>query len=90
MTEQQVPASNPDLTYEQRISALENQLYVIYLQANAITKLMLDKGVVTHEEVTKEMDDLNAEIFKVTSDVISQTDEAAEAVDEAVDSEVTE
>jgi hypothetical protein len=83
--EQNVPgAVAPELTIEQRVAALENQLYVIYLQTNSITKLMLDKGMTTHDELTKEMDDLNQEIFKITAEVMEKV-AAESAVEEPVE-----
>lgn len=52
-------------TLEQRLTALENQAYIMYLQLNAVTKIGLDKGAFTHEEVTELMDELNSQIQEV-------------------------
>lgn len=81
----QAQTEAPQLTDAERMDALENQLYVIYLQLNAATKLLLDKGVITHDEMTKEMDVLNKEIFKLTADVMDKVKaEGAEAATEEV------
>lgn len=77
------PRPGEALTPEQRLEALENQLYVIYLQVNGLTKLLLDKEVVTQEEVSTEMEALNQEIFRVTKEIIEKQGGEAETADEA-------
>lgn len=69
-------------TQEERLSALENQCYIMYLQLNALTKLLLDKEILSQEIVTKEMDNLNTEIVKVTKGLIekAEAEEAPSAV----------
>jgi len=59
-------------TIEERLAALENQCYIMYLQLNAETKLFLDKEILTQDEITKEMDNLNGEIVNVTQSLMEQ------------------
>lgn len=58
-----------EISLEERLSALENQSYVMYLQLNGITKILIDKGIVDKEDLTKEMDDLNTQLFEVTKEM---------------------
>lgn len=70
-------------TLDQRLSALENQAYIMYLQLNAVTKLLLDKDILTQDEITSEMDTLNEEIQKMTKEMVEgSAEEAAETQEE--------
>ena len=45
-----------------RFEALEHQTYLMYLQLNAITRFLLDSGVIDKEQVGLLMDELHNEI----------------------------
>jgi hypothetical protein len=67
-------------TIEQRLGALENQAYIMYLQLNALTKIIVnDKELVSQEELTAEMDSLNQQIQEMSEEM------AAEAAGEKVE-----
>lgn len=63
---------------EERLGALENQCFVMYLQLNAITKILIDGGTLDKEILTKEMDDLNKQLYEVTKEMMEKaaTEEA--------------
>lgn len=66
-------------TMEQRLGALENQAYIMYLQLNALTKLLVnDKDIVTQEELTAEMDELNTQIQNIAEGQDAPAAEEAE------------
>lgn len=72
-------------TIEQRLGALENQAYIMYLQLNALTKILVnDKELVTQEELTAEMDELNTQIQNIAEGAAA---EEAPAEQEEVDAE---
>lgn len=62
----------PTPTMEERLGALENQCFVMYLQLNAITKILIDGGKLDKEQLTKEMDDLNKQLYDVTMEMINK------------------
>ncbi len=64
-------------TLEQRLIALENQAYIMYLQLNAITKLGLEKGAFTHDEITALMDELNTQIQEMGNELGEDSKEEA-------------
>ena len=55
-----------EINLEDRLSAVENQAYIMYLQLNGLTKIILEKNLLTQEELTKEMDELNKQIQQTT------------------------
>lgn len=54
----------------QQIEALENQAYILYLQLNAITKQLIEKNVIDKDQLTKDMDELNDQLYKVAQESI--------------------
>jgi len=72
MSEIKSPVSVDQMTVEERVIAIENQLYILYLQINAITKLIIEKGIFEQEEITSNMESLNQEIYKVTQDLMEK------------------
>jgi hypothetical protein len=63
----------PDIPVEQRIDALENQLYIIYLQVNSISKLLIENETVSREDLLKEMNSLNGELYQLTQEVVKNS-----------------
>lgn len=62
----------PTPSFEERLGALENQCFVMYLQLNALTKIFIDEGKLDKETLTKEMDDLNKQLYDVTMEMINK------------------
>jgi polyhydroxyalkanoate synthesis regulator phasin len=59
-----------------QVEALENQSYILYLQLNALTKQLLESGAIDKEKLTKDMDDLNDQLYNIAKE---QMDTAAPA-----------
>lgn len=70
--------NNPSI--DERVAALENQCYLMYLQINGVTAELIEKGTLTKEELTAAMDRINQELYEVTMEMIEK--EKATAVDE--------
>jgi hypothetical protein len=64
-------------TIEQRLGALENQAYIMYLQLNALTKILInDKDLLSQEDLTGEMDALNQQIQEMSEEMAAGEVEA--------------
>lgn len=76
MTEQlaNMPVPSP----EERLAALENQSFIMYLQLNAVTKILIDNGIIDKEKLTAEMDELNKQLYDVTMEMMARDKAAAE------------
>ena len=70
---------NSGVSFEERFAALEHQCYLMYLQLNAITQLLVDGGTLEKENIGKQMDGMHNEIVK-----------AVEEIQETVGAEVAE
>jgi hypothetical protein len=68
-----------EISIDERLAALENQSYVMYLQLNAATKILIDKEILDKELITKEMDELNNHLFQITQEIQEQGAEEAPA-----------
>lgn len=66
------PNAVPEADIKDRLFGLENQTYVMYLQLNAITKILVDKDIISKELLTEEMDDLNKKISEVAEEIQKQ------------------
>ena len=66
---------------QKQVEALENQAYILYLQLNAVTKQSLEKGTLDKDQLTKDMDDLNDQLYNIAKET---------AQDGASDAAVTE
>lgn len=77
-----------EITFEERLAALENQSYVMYLQLNAATKILIDKEILDKEMITKEMDELNDHLYKITQEIQTQGEPDEEATAEPSIAEV--
>ena len=56
---------------EDRLTALEHQSFIMYLQLNALTKIFVeDKKLVSREDLMAEMEDIHKKVNEVTSDFI--------------------
>lgn len=67
--EYQVPNSDSGVTFEERFAALEHQCYLMYLQLNAITQLLVDGGTLEKEKIGKQMDGMHNEIIKAVEEL---------------------
>lgn len=52
----------PDTTLEERFNTLEQQHYLMYLQLNAITDLLIRDGFLLKEQVGATMDTFHQEV----------------------------
>jgi len=68
----------PELSFEDRFIGMEKQSFVMYLQLNAITKLLLDKEIIEREQITAEMDALNQQLHDITQELMEQQGAEAE------------
>ena len=46
----------------ERFEALEHQCYLMYLQLNAVTQLLVDNGILLKEQIKTTMDGMHGEI----------------------------
>ena len=65
-------ANVPTPTPEERLAALENQSFIMYLQLNAVTKILIDKGILDKESLTQEMDELNKQLYDITMELMEK------------------
>lgn len=68
--------------HEKRIEALENQAYILYLQLNAVTKQIIEKGTLDKDQLTKDMDELNDQLYKVAQEGFEEEEAAGESAAE--------
>lgn len=81
--EYKAPATS-GVSFEERFAALEHQCYLMYLQLNAITQLLVDGGTLEKENIGKQMDGMHNEIIQAVEEL--QTQAAAPAAEgEVVD-----
>lgn len=64
--EQEASESSP---FMQRFLALEHQSYIMYLQLNALTALLVNGQVVDKDKLIADMDEMNSEIQKITTEM---------------------
>lgn len=69
------------LKQSQQIEALENQAYILYLQLNGLTKQLIEKSVIDKDQLTKDMDELNDQLYEVAK---ASNDEVIAAQTDAV------
>jgi polyhydroxyalkanoate synthesis regulator phasin len=62
-----------------QIEALENQAYILYLQLNAVTKQLMEKGTLDKDQLTKDMDELNDQLYNIAKE--TQEEIAAETAE---------
>jgi hypothetical protein len=60
------------ITLEERLTAIENQCYFMYLQLGSVTKLLLEKEIITQDAMKQNMDELNKELFELTSEMMKE------------------
>jgi hypothetical protein len=77
-----------EISMDERLAALENQSYVMYLQLNAATKILIDKEILDKELITKEMDELNNHLFAITQEIQEQGEATVETPAEPTIAEV--
>jgi hypothetical protein len=76
--EYQVPNVENGVSFEERFAALEHQSYLMYLQLNAVTQLLVDSGVLEKEKIGKQMDGMHNEIIKAVEELQSAYEEDQE------------
>jgi hypothetical protein len=55
--------------FMKRFLALEHQSYIMYLQLNALTALLVNGEVVDKDKLVASMDEMNLEIQKITEEI---------------------
>lgn len=63
----QMPQQDTGVPFEDRFGALEHQCYLMYLQLNAVTQLIVEKGLVQKEEIGTIMDSMHGEIVNAVA-----------------------
>ena len=61
-----------EFSTEERLQSVENQAYITYLLTNSILKVLNDKGVISQEQVAKEMDILNGKLYEATKELVEK------------------
>jgi hypothetical protein len=62
----QVPVEE-DASFDDRFAALEHQCYLMYLQLNAITQLLVQNDVLKKEDIGASMDSMHGSIVETVS-----------------------
>lgn len=71
----EVPVDN-SISFEERFGALEHQCYLMYLQLNAVTQLLVNQEVLKKEDIGSQMDGMHVEVVSA----VNKLNEAEEAV----------
>lgn len=64
-----------NISFEERFGALEHQCYLMYLQVNAVTQLLVDGGILKKEDIGAQMDGMHLEVVSAVQKL--QEDEVA-------------
>ena len=62
-------------SFEERFASLEHQNYLMYLQLNAITKLLTDNGFLVKEQIGALMDSMHEEIEVSVNEIEKEEEE---------------
>lgn len=73
------PETDEEIPFDERFAALEHQAYLMYLQLNAVTQLLVEKDVVKKEEIGKLMDSMHTEITGAVEKLQSEAGATPEA-----------
>lgn len=65
-----------EVPFTERFAALEHQAYLMYLQLNAVTQILVEKDVIVKEEIGKLMDIMHTEITGAVDALQNQEVEA--------------
>lgn len=88
MSEQTAPKLPP---IEDRLAALEQQAFIMYLQLNSITKILVeDKEILSREELMETMEDLHKKVNEVTEEYVKEQSKTAETPAEEPTADNTE
>jgi hypothetical protein len=88
--EYQVPVDE-SIPFDERFGALEHQCYLMYLQLNAITQLLVDKDLLKKEEIGALMDSMHLEVVSAVNKLQESEDEALSTpIEPPAEPEVTE
>ena len=70
----------PTPTLEERVTAIEHQSFILYLQLNALTKIFVeDKKLVTRDELMSSMEEIHKKVNEVTEEYVKSQAEIASA-----------
>lgn len=75
-TNYQVPTDS-DVPFDERFAALEHQCYLMYLQLNAITQLLVDNGTLEKESIGTQMDNMHLEVVSAVQKIQENVEEVA-------------
>ena len=67
-----------EIPFDEKFKALEQQCYIMYLQVHALTKLLTDKEVLTQDDISEEMEEMNKNLVKIVTEVLEE-EKAAKA-----------
>jgi hypothetical protein len=77
MSENYEMPDQAELSFEERFGALEHQCYLMYLQLNAVTQLLVESNNLQREDIGKKMDTMHEEVVSAVKQI--QEEEAEEA-----------
>lgn len=61
-----------EFSVDERLQAVENQAYITYLLCNSIVKILTDKGILSQDQLAKEMDTLNTKLYEATKEQVEK------------------
>lgn len=68
------------VSFEEKFAALEHQSYLMYLQLNAITQLLVDNNTLEKDKIGKQMDNMHSEIVKAVEELQTVTEDIEKEV----------
>lgn len=77
-----VPGVDEDVSFDERFASLEHQCYLMYLQLNAITQLLVNNSTLSKDDIGKQMDGMHTEIEKAVEELQSEVESPTEDVAE--------
>lgn len=56
-------------TIEQKVQAIEQQIYITYLQINSLVKILAENKIINPDELLSNMDELNKSLYEASQEV---------------------
>jgi nucleoside-triphosphatase THEP1 len=72
----EVAPEQEEVTQLEKFQALEQQCYIMYLQLHALTKLLTDKEVLTQDEISEEMEEMNKNLVNMVTEILEEEKKA--------------
>ena len=84
MSEEYAIPADENIPFDERFGALEHQCYLMYLQVNAITQLLVDKEILKKEDIGAQMDAMHLEVVSSVQKLQEAENEAAAEVAQGI------